>query len=57
MQPLSVGVHEGEALAHRAAPRGGGIGLSCGRLRGGPPNHVYLELQNVASLVNKVSVN
>lgn len=57
MQPLSVGVREGEALAHRAAPRGDGIGLSCGRLRGGPPNHVYLELQNVASLVNKVSVD
>lgn len=55
--PSVLGCVRGKRWLTGQLPVGGGIGLSCGRLRGGPPNHVYLELQNVASLVNKVSVN
>lgn len=57
MRLLSVGVHGGEVLAHGTAPGGGRHLPLLWQAEVGPPNHVYLGVQNVASFMNKASAD
>lgn len=54
---LSVGVHGGKcSLTEQLPGRGRHLPLLW-QAEVGPPNHVYLEVQNVASFMNKASAD